>query len=153
MTNPEAEYAPVATDTVLEINIPRQIVESFTDEALAKLNVEVQSFATRLTLASKAQTANEVVVKDNVDVAASSLRPAQSKDVLKLISDWSKRLAFLFIGFAVLTGNDVFRSLGQGVVPTGESLTIFVVNAVISAVLITASVALDLFSVKKKKSK
>lgn len=153
MTNPEAQYAGVATDTVLEISIPQQIVSSFTDEALARLNVEVQSFATRLTLASKAQTANEVVVKENVDVAASSLRPAQSRDVMKLISDWSKRLAFLFIGFAVLTGSDVFRELGKGVAPTGESLTIFVVNAVISAVLITTSVALDLFSVRKKKNK
>jgi hypothetical protein len=119
-------------------------LSDFTSEAQSLHHQEVQRFAEKLQARARARTAAEVVVKDDVAAAAKAMRPAETKDSLRLISDWVKRIGILFIGFAV---TQFLRVHAESRISQG-SVNWLLADAIIAVALLVVGLVLDRTSLR-----
>ncbi|WP_141233813.1 hypothetical protein [Geodermatophilus saharensis] len=119
----------------------------FTDEATAAFAVEVQRYRVELEVRARGQSQREVVVKDDVATAIKELRPRSVREKMKVAADWTKRVGFMFIGFAVVQFDNVHS---QAVIDSG-SVNWLVADAVAATVLVTSGFALDRASLRSGK--
>lgn len=81
--------------------LPLDIIDKFSDEATAAYRVAVDRYARDLINRARNNTEKEMVLKSEVDAAIQALRPTSAREATKIAADWTKRLGFLFTGFAV----------------------------------------------------
>ncbi|OAT66981.1 hypothetical protein AWB85_15305 [Mycobacteroides immunogenum] len=112
----------------------------FTDEATAEYGLAVTRYSDNLEALSKARCNAEIVLADHVRAAVKELGPNQDNETAKVALDWCKRLAFLFIGFAVVQGSNVMHQ--QDGIARGSVLWL-IADALVAAVLSAIALLMD----------
>lgn len=126
----------------IESLVMSQAGADFHESAVAAVSVEVKRYMDDLIKSARdSRSAEGILTVDpkHVAMAVDVLRPRPTVEVFKILSDWAKRIGFLFIGFCVVQFNVVHK---QKPIAPG-SVNWLVVDAIVASGLVVAGAFLD----------
>lgn len=134
---PEVQ-ATVAQDAVLVTYVDSLLAdEQYTEAAVAAAVSEVGGFVADLHAAAlrrKRGDGSEIVIERYVNEAANELRNKPGRKAAPLVSDWSKRFGFLFVGLTIQQVIDVRH---QDPIDGGSVAWLVVLAAIATALIVT----------------
>ncbi|AWT55813.1 hypothetical protein D806_048620 [Mycolicibacterium smegmatis MKD8] len=100
--------------------------------------MSMSKYASRLQALAEGKAEGEMVLAKHVELAVTELSSDEELP-LKTVVDWLKRVAFLFVGFTVVQGINVFRpdQLDRG------SVKWFIADLIITTALVAIAFILD----------
>jgi hypothetical protein len=119
-----------------------QSVSGFSDDAVAATTEEIKLYADELRRrASEGARVDraELVLQKHVTKAVEGLRVNREDDRAKILSDWAKRLGFVFLGLGIQQWNIVSN---QANIDSG-SVTWLVIDSVLATLLIVSGARMD----------
>jgi hypothetical protein len=132
----------ILAGTALTQYVEATVKEDFGDKAVVAISAEVKQYFDDLARRARERARiDEVegVSTRHVREAVRELREKNSGDWKKVVSDWTKRIGFLFVGFAVQEAL-ILRHQNP---MKGGSVVWFAVQLIVAAVLITSGAKID----------